>query len=514
MKISVPPTSDRIDEGTLASDALPAAKPEKLFIPLAARNLVANSDVIRPLPQLLIKLCNYLDYATASLTELAKDISVDPRMTAKLLRLANSTAVGRRHRITNVFDAVNLLGARKTVSLVISTNVVDAQSKLLRKLPQELRNWCHSRNVLIASTASVFARRLDNVLPDTAYVLGLLQDIGILILAYAHGNAYQNMLDRVQEQGYVGLDVIEKGNFGVTHAEVSAAQLQKWDLPASMISMVLYHHHPEKAPQENSSQQLLHVMRVGEAMANLADKCTPQRHQHLLQLLAAYGEAHAKECRACLAEAISITAQSKQIFSVPAANADLLNRLLAKIDSEGPMPEGEPNAEPADVSLQENLDQFLGERRDGDSAARAPVNGGDASVHRQRTIVIINDEPLQSKFIAKVLEPIGLEVKTCTSFEAAREHARDAAVILCDIQLRIEEGDGADVVRALRKDGFKAPVIIMSTDCSRATVTKCIEAGTNAFLLKPFDNPTLLEKVSKFTSGLAEQTVPTVAAAS
>ncbi len=455
------------------------------------------------MPQVLVKLCNYLDYEKASLVDLAKDISVDPRLTAKLLRLANSTAVGRRHRVTNVFDAVNLLGARKTVSLVISTNVVDAQSKLMKKLPQELRNWCHSRNVLIASTASVFARRLNNVLADTAYVLGLLQDVGILILAYHHGNTYQGMLNRIQDHGQVGLEVIERSNFGMTHAEVSAAQLEKWGLPVTLISMVLNHHTPERAPQDNSLQKLLHTMRVGEAMANLADKCTTHRHQQLMQLLAMYGEEHQNECKACLTEAISMTAQSKQIFSVPTANAEMLSRLMTRINS-GEAMEADAEAEVAEAGDlgDDGVEQFLELHR----CDEVPSAGSRAANHPpsapRKTIVIIDDEPLTIKFIAKVLEPIGLEVQTCATYEAARHLARDAAVILCDIQLKVDEQDGADIIRALRKDGFMVPVVIMSSDCSRATVTKCIEAGSNAFVLKPFDEAILLEKVQKFTGGV------------
>ena len=93
-------------------------------IPPKARKLVLQSDVIQPLPQVLIKICGYLDDEMASIDDLAKDISVDPKLTAELLKITNSTALGLRNKVTKASDAVKFLGIRRTVSLVMTASVI------------------------------------------------------------------------------------------------------------------------------------------------------------------------------------------------------------------------------------------------------------------------------------------------------------------------------------------------------------------------------------------------------
>src|SRR5690606_24646967 len=75
-----------------ARSVLATASFTQVVIPAAARRLVAQSDCIEPLPQLIVKLCGYLSDDDASVNDLANDISVDPKVTADLLRLINSSA--------------------------------------------------------------------------------------------------------------------------------------------------------------------------------------------------------------------------------------------------------------------------------------------------------------------------------------------------------------------------------------------------------------------------------------
>ena len=63
-----------------------------------------------------------------------------------------------------------------------------------------------------------FARRMENISPDTGYVLGLLQDIGILVLAHAYGARYMQMLARVREIGQLRLEVAEQHDFRMEKA--------------------------------------------------------------------------------------------------------------------------------------------------------------------------------------------------------------------------------------------------------------------------------------------------------
>lgn len=481
---------------------LATSKIAQIVIAPEARKLVQRSDAIQPLPQVLVKLCGYLGDENASIVELAKDISVDPKITSNLLKLSNSASLGLRQKVNKVLDAVNLLGVRRTVSLVLSSSMIQTQSKLAKALPEAARTWYNSRSVLVASTAAVFARRLEDVSPDTAYVLGLMQDLGILVLAHAYGAKYLHTLHRVKDVGQLRLEIVEAQNYKITHGDVSAALLQKWELPQSMISMVLAHHTTEaRANLSQVERGFLHAMLIGEAMANLSDRFTPQRHQILAQLLSAYGAGQADECKACLAEAVAKTAESKQLFALPVPENDGLKDILHKLSSRQSPREAQPNL-PADGMSQTPV------RKPNDSAesdgtlsehghrAAAPSMAGPAPDDEiVCTVVVIDDEPAVQKLISAYLSPHGIKVVSCDGYMAAQELAPRATAILCDVHLRSE--DGRQVVRDLKRGGFTGPLIMISSDRSRQTVMECARVGATDYLLKPFGKACLVEKLRK-----------------
>ena len=77
----------------------------------------------------------------------------------------------------------------------------------------------------------------------------------------------------------------------------------------------------------------------------------------------------------------------------------------------------------------------------------------------------------------------------------AKELAPQASAVLCDFHLPGEKG--SDIVRSLRRSQFEGPVIFVSSDRTRGTITACMAAGMTDFLPKPFSAAALLEKLSK-----------------
>jgi len=452
----------------------------QLIISSAARLLVRDqADKIKPLPQLLIKLCTYLSREDLSMQDLAKDIAVDPKITAQLLKLTNSTAVGLRHKVTKVLDAVTILGARRTIALILSDGVVQAQSGMARRLPDWFRIWYQQRSVLIASAASAFARHLDDVSADTAFILGLLQDVGILVLGHAYQDRYFALLQRVKEVGQIHLEFTERQDFRVSHDEVSAALLQKWELPQSMMELVLAHHsRDDNAHRSETTARFLHTMRVGEAIANLADNCSPHRYKTLAQLLAPYGVASASTCRLCLAEAVAKAAESSQLFAIPVPDEAALNKALSSLQfsTEG--------------------DEFLRLDEPGENVIEPVALPDGTGGKGKQTILLIADQQPIIDLLTKTLNPLGFVVVSCQSEAEVLQLASAAPVIFCDSHL--EHQTGLEIVRAVRAQGVTQPIVMMSSDRSREMVLDCIDGGISAFLVKPFDRETLLAKVGKF----------------
>ena len=457
-------------EGIIATRRLGIAP-----IPLEARKLVQQADGVRPFPQVLVKLSEYLDCENVSTQALAKDIAVDPKITAELLKLTNSTALGLRNKATTVVDAVNMLGVRRTVALILSAGVMDAYAGVLRTLPLPEQAWYQKRSVVIASTAAAFARNMDEVSPDTAYVLGLMQDIGTLVLGNAYGDRYAQLLRRARELPMLRLETSEREEFDISHADVSAALLQKWEMPQSMITLILHHHSPEMFDRKSESERsFLRGMQIGEALANLADCSGPHRHQVLSKLLDQYDSKSAEQCRACIAEGIAKAAESSKLFAIPVPDEGQMGAILDRLS--GRLVQGQPTA-----------------------ADEEPLT------YEAETIIVVEDDPDNVKLLKLTLDDYGFRVVVPDSLLALDNVAPGATAVLCDVHMALRDPlsgtthDGILIAKRLRAAGYAGPILMISGDNSRRTVEAAREAGANGYILKPFSQRTLLEKLGPCT---------------
>lgn len=304
------------------------------LIPPQARKLVELYEDIPVLPQLLTQLLRYMEMSSEEipLKKLADEISVDSRATAEILKLTNSATLGVGQEVVKVLDAVNLLGPKRTITLILSSATMHAQSELLKGWSEPLRVWYQHRSVVIASTASVFAKRLEKVSPNTAFTLGLLQDIGILVLANRGRERYlRSLLDRFRSIGHLDLATLEEQAYKLTHAEVSAAVLDRWKLPQALVAPVLFHHRADGEEQCDATEQaFLRVMRVGEALANLSDVKHVSRRMKLNRLLTHYGGKQHQTCRECIEAGLGKAREACQLFSLPVPSEEEMQRLLQR----------------------------------------------------------------------------------------------------------------------------------------------------------------------------------------
>lgn len=449
----------------------------------AARNFAADANIVRPCPQLLTKLCTYLQSDLVSLEALADDIACDPRVTAELLKLINSTSVGLSRKITSVPEAVRFLGVRQTVAKVIATGALRSQSTVCQELPESIRSWYQSRSLLMACTAATVAEELEKVSGETAHVLGLLQDLGTLVLAQTSPKRYEQLLKRARTIGHLKREHLEREEFGVTHAEVSAALLERWEVPESLVLMVLDHHAPaRRAGRPEIEDHYLQAMRVAEAVANVAENRVPQRTQALAACLARYGIDRTEDCKYCFATASIKAREQSKLFAIPTPDAEAVQRLLNEFAGQLPaMPAGTEPCEPVAIPAPEVSTIPMGK----------PSGSGPAEAKCR--VLLIDDAAELIYIMGRMLKTAGFEVLEAMEARQAIAQANQADVIVCDVHLGTDHG--ADLVRQFRKAGATAPVIMISGDRSRETVTRCIEAGVVDYLVKPFTALELIGKV-------------------
>ena len=215
------------------------------------------------LPTVVMELLASIDQEDVDIDELARKIAQDQALTAKALRLANSSFYGMANQITVIQEAISILGFRTVRSLVTTAALIGAFAGTKQTNFNATPFWRH------AIAAGVCARELAPHLklnPEHAYTAGLLHDIGRLVLVTQFEPNYEaTMLHRAQNNCRL-LDA-EHAVLGIDHAAVGHILTQHWKFPEAIQHAVAFHH----SAQVQDIAVLTQVILASDVIAHALD---------------------------------------------------------------------------------------------------------------------------------------------------------------------------------------------------------------------------------------------------
>lgn len=183
-------------------------------------------------------------------------IEKDPDLTARLLKLGNSSFFGFPSRVETVSETISLIGIQQVHDLISVATVV----KIFNGLPADLVDmesfWKHSLACGIAARILAMARRVPK--PEKYFVAGLLHDVGRLVLYSRSPEKAREVFKSVQN-GRCLLREGEKEALGFDHTEIGEALLRCWNYPANLVQTIRYHHQPISAGTFQLEASLVHV---------------------------------------------------------------------------------------------------------------------------------------------------------------------------------------------------------------------------------------------------------------
>ncbi len=233
-------------------------------------------SIPRP-PVTVLALEKVMADPNAGVIAVAAVISRDAALTARLLRVVNSSFFGVGRQVTRVDAAVNFLG----LSLVRAITLADGATRSFTVAPDvlDLDEW-NMHAVRVAATARDIARavrREDVSLADEAFLAGLLHDVGQVVMAGVAPDAWRTIEKKAQSSG-TALNEIEHHAGGVSHSMVGAYLLSLWGLPSSIVEAVAFHHTPEALPGAIFDASI--AVHVADALAARShDRASPALHQ-------------------------------------------------------------------------------------------------------------------------------------------------------------------------------------------------------------------------------------------
>ncbi|MDD2763135.1 MAG: HDOD domain-containing protein [Opitutaceae bacterium] len=180
-------------------------------------------------------------------SQIAEIIRRDPSLTARLLRMVNSVYFGLSAKVNSIEEAVFYVGLRQIRELSMATPVIEELEKIH---PSSVRlpwheMWKHSIGTAIM-TRELLSNTNVYVDDDTDYIIGLLHDIGKVVMAQAFPEEFGRLIT-LPVSNVAAVCERERELIGWDHAQIGGYYLERHKLAPEITHAVLFHNAPEKA---------------------------------------------------------------------------------------------------------------------------------------------------------------------------------------------------------------------------------------------------------------------------
>lgn len=229
---------------------------------ITIEQLTGNIQDLPSLPAVVMELLGSIEQDDVDISVLAKKVSYDQALTAKTLRLANSSVYGLQVKVTTIQQAITYLGFQKTRNLITAAAVTGCFPSGGSRFDDKAF-WRHS--IATAACARALGRRM-RFNPDIAFTAGLLHDIGRLVLVTAYPHAYDEVLAWRRTHHAEWRDA-ERAVLGVDHVDAGMALAGHWNFSGTMCQAIAFHH----APDTPGAGFLATIVHVADAIVHALD---------------------------------------------------------------------------------------------------------------------------------------------------------------------------------------------------------------------------------------------------
>lgn len=215
-------------------------------------------DNIQPIPQVALKILKIANEGVYSTGVIAEEVKRDQVITAKIIKLCNSSFFAIKREIDSLDDALAIIGLDTLIKLIISDSVSKFYNQSSSGYSLCMGGLFHHA-VGTSVIAEGLAKKTDTVSPGVAYTAGLLHDLGLVMLDQFYNRSkpfFYRELEKIET-----IVEVENRIFGINHIDIGKRIADSWNFPEPLVDAILYHHTPEKA---KSNKELVNIIYIAD----------------------------------------------------------------------------------------------------------------------------------------------------------------------------------------------------------------------------------------------------------
>lgn len=206
------------------------------------------------LPEIYLRLQKILDDPKHNRHQVADTVSFDPALSARVLRIANSSYYGFPGSIGSIAAAVNIIGEIELRNIVLAATVMKTMGKL-NDAPVDIDAfWLHSTHCGV--TARLIGKLVDGCNAEDLFLCGMLHDLGILILYHDEAELANSVIIEMRDRQR-SRDQAEQSLLGLDHAILGGLLARSWGLSSMLQEVISSHHHPDSATEYLMESRIL-----------------------------------------------------------------------------------------------------------------------------------------------------------------------------------------------------------------------------------------------------------------
>ena len=220
----------------LLNDAAPLANRVQI------RERLAKCGELKAMSPTLARLTEMMTSSACPIEKIAKAIQQDHAVAVKILKIANSVVFSHGEAVDSVVKAVQRIGTNQIRDVVMSLSVVDRFGAVdVSSRVSAPQFWEHSIACGLIAAELARGRGGKQARIDAAFTMGLLHDVGRMVLVEVLGGQYNEVLTLADELR-LPLEAVESKLLTINHAEAMEIVLRTWRFPKEMIRPIGLHH--------------------------------------------------------------------------------------------------------------------------------------------------------------------------------------------------------------------------------------------------------------------------------